>query len=340
MESSKEESFQMDSKNELNSLIQGFLDNIDAAKSPNSDHMEVQRSVHDCIYLLLRLGYEATTIQQLTGVDDKFFQTTLNQLGLPVPSPTLTSIPNEKLPPPNVTNNHIEKIVTTSNIESFMETVQSVKEQSRNSRSQSLPPVEVPQQEQHPTELSSHQTVSTGKNWLSKSKVSLNDSDSDEEEEKQSVTNTTNSQIRQKDSQVSKPLDPNPAFPLTRLVTVSGFCNEEMKFQKVIKDRLKKLSNVDIFSKHGSSSIEETRNKLISDVNKFTDYVAVLRNRQVMKFVESHSTGPVSQPLRKTSLPTESQSSNQDTLINDSFVKMTKSKTQSFTPYKPVLPNE
>lgn len=324
MESSNEESLQMDSKNEVDNFIQGFLDKINIVKSPNADHTEVQRTVHDCVYLLLRLGYEASAIQQLTGINDNFLKTLLNQLGLRIPRPTPVSIPSKALPTPNVTNNDTKKVEPTSNIESFMETVHSVKEQAKNSRSQSLPPVEVPQPKQSQPEHSTYQTVSTGKNWLQKSKVSLNDSDSDEEEEKQPESNTIQQPVRQEDSQVLKPFDSGPAFPVTKLVTVSGFSNEEIKFQKVIKDRLKKLSNVDIFSKHGSSSIEEARHKLISDVNKFTDYVANLRNRQVMKFVENHSADPVPQPLRKTSLPTELQSSNQDALINDSFVKMTK----------------
>lgn len=314
---SPQEDFQKkDSKNDSESFIYEFIDQINKAKDPETDHIAVQRTVHDSVYLLLRLGYDSNTLSQLTGVSDSFLRESLCQIGLRTPPyPTATS--------DTVEPSQTDYSGTHSKFESFMETVQTVKEQSQNIGSQNLRTTQKQQllpQLQHQNEYPVNQKAPSGKNWLSKSKVSLNDSDSDEEEEHLSKPPQTSQTIRQENSQTSTT---NSTTPVTQLVYVPEFSIEEKKFQKVFKDRLRNLSDVDPLSRHGSLFIDETRSKLISDVNAFMDYVVLLKNREITKYNESQPTNP-RQTHRKTGLTASPQSPKQEKLINDSFVKMTR----------------
>lgn len=316
MEETEEKlSIQQKTDNDISLFLSEFLARIGEAKKASSSHEEVQQVVHDCIYLLLRLGYNANMLHQLSGVSDGFLRASFYQLGLNAPPAPLTEVADIDTLHKNIINGRSQSIEPHSKIQSFMDSVQLVKEESRV-RSQSVPTLNQPVLQ--PAAMI--QSSKTTGNWLSESKVSLSDSD-DEKEQLEIEAQIENK--RQEKRQV--PMSPyqDRATGMTRLMTVPEYVNEEKHFNKVFKNRLQNLSTVDLRSRHGAQYIDETRNKLVSDVNKFMDYVVSLKNRELMSSRRA-SVDSSGIARRRSSVSTEQQSPRQEILISNSFVKMTK----------------
>ena len=341
--------------NETQKLIHEFLDRIKAAKKTSLHDPNIQDMVFDCIYLLLRLGYDAQKLYQLSELSDTFLRTNFRQMELREPPRLLIKVPNNSNLPNNTPNERQSKYPgAPSKIESFLETIHLVEEQSQKSRSQSgvtphhttAPPQSAPISKQAQSEPPVR-TISTEQNWLSKSKVSLTDSESDSEdvpipeentvpELKQQKTMDTpitvtqatetenDSTTARKTLLVNTNKNSSSSTNVTKLVSLIAYDNEEKKFQKVIKGRLTKLSNISFLSKNSSSHIEETRQKLLNDVNKFMDYVESLRNKEKKNFDKTHSTNHEDNSKKKLNVLMEQDSSQPEVLISDSFVKMTK----------------
>lgn len=344
MEHLKENSTNPYLDKETQNLVHDFLDRIEAGKQININKPNNQDLVFDCIFLLLRLGYDAQKLYQLANLSDGFLRSNFFQMGLREPPKPLVKVPNN----PQLPNSKPSKI------ESFLKTVHSVKEQSQKSQSQSITvqsntspsrqsvPISK-QTESEPPVL----TVSTKEDWLTKSKVSLTDSDLDNKDvsvqeantspkpiQKETINNATittkvsdivnDSNATRRSSLTNTVKNLSSTTNVTKLVSLPAYNNKEEKFQKVIKDRLTKLSNINFLSKNSSSHIEETRQKLLDDVNKFMDYIESLRNKEKKNFNRIHSTNHEDTSKSKLNTSLEHNSPQQEVLISDSFVKMTK----------------
>lgn len=355
MELLKDNSTKSHAENETQSLIHEFLDRIEKAKKTNLNEPNIQDIVSDCIYLLLRLGYDAQRLYQLSNLSEKFLRTNFHQMELQEPPQLLKKLSdNSYLPNSIPTERPYKSPGAPSKIKSFLETVHSVKEQSQKNKLQNVvtPTITtVPSQSNLVSKQRENefhiQNIPNEQNWLSKSKISLTDSESDNDNASIPVMSTIVSPVQQETSKT--PTIPTQAIEtgndsntikkvsltntdknlssstnVTKLVSLLAYNNEEKKFQKVIKGRLTKLSSISFVKKNSSLHIEEIRQKLLGDVNKFMDYVELLRNKEKNSLNRTHATKNEDNSRNKLSVSSEQDSPQQEVLISDSFIKMTK----------------
>lgn len=272
-------------------FIQDFLVKLQN-EGTSDNEMDIRALVHDCMYLLSRLGYTPNTI----NVRNKQFLTdALNELGLNNRNAwredEQLSTTDETVEQRDASIN--ESIKVSKNLESFMETVNAVKNTQDTTGNNNRDADNLIKPVLH-------------KSWLSQSKVSFNDSDSDNHNEME------NAEIL-----IDKPL----------------FRKTQLQFVRNVNSKIDKLSRLCLNDKNLQRNIQLVEDTLVEDIHSFFSHVKSLENAEAVETKTATSSN-----LQVNSEVSEAESGNSlpddEPLISGSFVKIKKSHTEQFKPYK------
>lgn len=265
---------------ENTAFVQGFLSKLrDDALLDDAD--KTKGLVHDCVYLLSRLGYSPNTV----NVKNKqFLKDAMHELGL---NSEIGEENSDVADADGLVQGPVEEEAgkSSKNLESFMEAVKSIKNPQNKNPTSLVRPV-------------------LHRDWLMQSKVSFNDSDNE------SANDTGKTEL---------------------LIDEDSFRDSQLNFVRNINGKLVKLSRLAMADRQFQENVQSVEDSLIKDIQSFCNFV-----RSLEKTVETNSRIPASSADSMPHSEEESADDSEDDkpLISGSFVKITKSHTEQFTPYK------